>query len=92
MDIAGLIIGLVIGGVAGFIIGTIYVVGTVKKNLARFGKDTMENFFKDATAMSEPQPVIEEPVREPVTGCPSKRVPKHSSKPADYDPHYKGDK
>ena len=92
MEITGLVVGLVIGNITGFVFGTIYVVGTVKKNLARFGKDTMENFFKDAVAMSEPVQVIEEPERSPVTGCPSKRVPKHSSKPADYDPHYKGDK
>jgi hypothetical protein len=88
MEIDGLVIGLVVGNITGFIIGTIYVVGTVKKNLARFGKDTMENFFKDAVAMSEPQPVIEEPERDPV-GCPSKHIPRHSAKPADYDPKYK---
>jgi len=82
MDIVGLIIGLVIGGVSGFILGTIYVVGTVKKNLARFGKDTMENFFKDAVAMSEPVSVIEEPERTPV-------IQKRSSKHADYTPSHK---
>ena len=89
MDITGLIVGLIIGNITGFIIGTIYVVGTVKKNLARFGKDTMENFFKDAVAMSEPVQVIEEPERNPVMGCPSKNVPKHSSKHADYTPKHK---
>ena len=82
MDIVGLVIGLIIGGVSGFILGTIYVVGTVKKNLSRFGKDTMENFFKDAVAMSEPVPVIEEPERTPV-------IQKHSSKHADYTPSHK---
>jgi hypothetical protein len=87
MEIDGLVIGLVVGNITGFIIGTIYVVGTVKKNLARFGKDTMENFFKDAVAMSEPQPVIEEPERNPVTGCPSKLIP--VSRPADYTPKHK---
>lgn len=88
MDIAGLIIGLVIGGVAGFIIGTIYVVGTVKKNLAKFGKDTMENFFRDATALSDPTPVIETDleakpevpiVRNPVSR-PIKFISKHKEK------------
>lgn len=67
MDITGLIVGIVIGGVSGFVIGTIYVVGTVKKNLARFGKDTMENFFKEAVAMSEAVQVIEDADRHPVT-------------------------
>ena len=88
MDIVGLVIGLVIGGIAGFIIGTIYVVGTVKKNLAKFGKDTMENFFRDATALSDPTPVIETEmvpkpeipmVRKPVSR-PSEYVPKHKER------------
>jgi uncharacterized membrane protein len=70
MDISGLVLGLIIGNITGFVIGTIYVVGTVKKNLARFGKDTMENFFREAVAMSEPVQVIEDPKRTPV---PSKR-------------------
>ena len=88
MDITGLIVGLVIGNITGFVIGTIYVVGTVKKNLARFGKDTMENFFRDATAMSDPTPVIETElevkpevpiVRNPVSR-PSEYVPKHKER------------
>ena len=63
--------------------------GYLTVDVARFGKDTMENFFKDAVAMSEPVQVIEEPERNPVMGCPSKNVPKHSSKHADYTPKHK---
>jgi len=74
-----LIVGIIVGFIAGFLIGTLYVVGTVKKNLARFGKDTMENFFKDAVAMSDPAQVIEEPDRDPVK-CPSDYIQKHKER------------
>ena len=78
MDITGLIVGLIVGNITGFIIGTIYVVGTVKKNLAKFGKDTMENFFKDAVSMTDPDPPMA--VREPVESKRADYIPKHKER------------